>query len=168
MYFHQQELLQHSKTKRKHWRKRKRMSFLTRKGGKTQQKHLVKMQMENFDYANADGKYGGDWQQPAWLSLRANHILKMWCSSIMGLQRQWVRKRCAKASIWICANHLMLSCTTSLSLTGETWIWPIQHSVDKELADGCTQKNCDQQFNIQEKTSHKRCPSGVSTGTITV
>lgn len=36
------------------------MSFLTRKGGKTQQKHLVKMQMENFDYANADGKYGGD------------------------------------------------------------------------------------------------------------
>lgn len=92
--------------------KERQCLFWQEKEGKTPKKYLVNMQ---FDYANADRKWG-DWQQPTWLSLWANRVRQIWWSSMMRLQRQWMRKGWAMASTWTCANHLMLSCTTSLSL----------------------------------------------------
>lgn len=112
-----------------------------------------------FVYANADRKWG-DLQQPIWLSLRANCVWQIWWSSMMTLQETVDEE---VASTWTWAKHLMLSCKTSLSLSGEAGIWPIQHLVDKELAGRFQSKEL---FNIHKQSQllslrgqyrHHRC-----------
>lgn len=121
-----------SKMERKHSRKRKRMSFLTRKGGKNPTKILR-------EHAILICKCR--WKIKRWLAT-ANMAFTMSKPRLTDLvvfydevKRQWMTKGWVMASIWTCAKHLMLSCTTSLSLTGEIWIWLMQHLVHKELLD---------------------------------
>lgn len=91
-----------------------------------------------FVYANADRKWG-DLQQPIWLSLRANCVWQIWWSSMMTLQETVDEE---VASTWTWAKHLMLSCKTSLSLSGEAGFDQYSTWWIRNWLDDFSQKSC--------------------------